>query len=79
MPRRAILRLVRLDGPGLPSGEDLAACLGLYSIWNRRSVTRAHTAWLLMYPCERDRLDAALRVLSLATTCRATTLRVLEG
>ena len=71
--------LVRLDGPGLPSGEDLAACLGWYSIWNRRSITRAHTAWLLTYPCERDRLGAALRVLSLATGCCATTLRVLEG
>ena len=69
--------LLRLTADRLPPGDEIAGFLGSYGIWSHRSLTRGRGAWLLTYPCTRERVEAALRALSAAAPCDGYAIRAL--
>lgn len=71
--------LLRVGGASHANDAEVAAFLGAHGIWARQAHAREHTTWRLTYPCSRERLDAALASLSLATACHAVAIRALEG
>lgn len=71
--------LLRLDGPDLPREEEIAAFLGSHGIWSRRSSAGRHGRSIVTYASARERVETALRALSLAVPCDARAIRALEA
>jgi hypothetical protein len=74
---------IRLNGPRLPHGSDIADLLGSYGIWPRRVsdvvATGGHeVCYLLTWPAPRATIERALTAITVAADCEAFRIRSLE-
>jgi homoserine dehydrogenase len=73
---------VRLSGPTLPEGNEIADLLGSHGVWLRQSSetsTSEGTAFgLLTFACSRARLESALEALAAASSCQTFAMRTLD-
>jgi hypothetical protein len=65
----------------LPGGAEVADLLGAFGVWAERTSTGrvdgGYAAWLLTYPCSRERINAAAVALGAAAQCDAFVVRAL--